>query len=332
MLKFIANRLLLFIPMLIVISMLVFFLMQLPPGDFVSWAIRGIAEQGGDASKETVAALTKQYSLDRPVYIQYFKWISNVVLRGDFGYSMAWNKPVADLIWERIWWTLAVSTFTLLFTWVVAFPIAIYSATHQYSVPDYIATVFGFIGRGIPDFMLALILIWLGFSLFNANVSGLFSPEFERATWSFAKFIDLLKHMWVPVIVLGTGGTAGLIRILRANLLDELRKPYVVAARAKGMKEGTLIWKYPVRIALNPLFSTVGYLLPYLVSGSTIVSVVLNLPTTGPLLLQALQHQDMFLAGSFLLVLSFLTITGTLLSDILLAWVDPRVRYSKGGR
>lgn len=329
MLTYIGKRLLLFIPMLIIISMLVFFLMGLPPGDFVTYAIAQIAAKGGNASEQTIQALTKQYSLNQPIYVQYYRWISGIVLRGDFGYSMGWNQPVAELIWERIWWTIAISTITLLFTWIIAFPIAIFSATHQYSVPDYLATVFGFIGRGVPDFMLALIMIWLGYSLFNANVSGLFSPEFRQASWSIAKFLDLLKHLWIPIIVLGMGGTAGLIRILRANLLDELRKPYVVAARAKGMKESTLIWKYPVRIALNPLVSTVGYLLPYLVSGSTIVSVVLNLPTTGPLFLQALQQQDMYLAGSFLLMLSFLTLTGTLLSDILLAWVDPRVRYGK---
>jgi len=327
MLKFIGNRLLLFIPMLLVISALVFFVMQLPPGNYVTYMIFEIAQEGGDASEQTIQALTKQYSLDQPVYIQYFKWITNIILRGDFGYSMGWNQPVATLIWERIWWTIGISMLTLIASWLIAFPIAVFSATHQYSILDYVATVFGFIGRGVPDFLLALIVIWIGYSVFNFNVSGLFSPEYRQASWSFAKFIDLLQHLWIPIIILGMGSTAGLIRIVRANLLDELRKPYVMAARAKGMKESTLIWKYPVRIAINPLLSTVGYLLPYIVSGSTIVSVVLNLTTTGPLLLQALKTQDMYLAGSFLLILSFLTLTGTLISDILLAWVDPRVRY-----
>jgi peptide/nickel transport system permease protein len=251
------------------------------------------------------------------------------VLRGDFGYSLAWNQPVSQLLWGRLLWTVAVSVCTLLFTWVVAFPIGVYSATHQYSIPDYLATFVGFVGRGIPSFMLALILIWAGYSVFGVNVGGLFSREFERAPWSLAKIWDLLKHLWVPLVVLGTSGTAVLIRILRANLLDELHKPYVMAARAKGLPYRKLIWKYPVRIAINPFISSIGYVLPGLVSGSAIVSVVLALPTTGPLLLGALQNQDMYLAGSFLLMLSFLTVLGTLVSDILLAWVDPRVRLGQ---
>jgi peptide/nickel transport system permease protein len=223
-------------------------------------------------------------------------------------------------------WTVIISVSTLLLTWIIAFPIAIYSATHQYSIGDYVFTFAGFVGRGIPNFMIALILMWMGYQLFDFDIGGLFSEEFRRAPWSWAKFVDLLQHLWVPLVVLGTSGTAGLIRITRANLLDELRKPYVITARSKGLTERQVIWKYPVRVALNPFISSVGYVLPGLISGATIISVVLSLPTTGPLLLSALLSQDMYLAGSFLLMLSTLTVLGTLISDILLGWVDPRIR------
>jgi peptide/nickel transport system permease protein len=326
MLKFVVRRLLLFIPTLIAISMVTFFLIQLPPGDYLTTIILQLEESGEEVDEALLEALRKRYGLDRPIYAQYFKWVSSIVLRGDFGYSMAHNRPVADLIWERLMWTLIISFSTLIFTWAVAFPIGVYSATHQYSALDYLFTFFGFVGRGIPGFMIALILMWIGYSLFNFGIGGLFSEEFRRAPWSVAKFLDLLEHLWVPLVVLGTGGTAGLIRVTRANLLDELHKPYVTTARAKGLKESRTIWKYPVRVALNPFISSVGYVLPRLISGATIISVVLSLPTTGPLLLSALLSQDMYLAGSFLLMLSTLTVLGTLLSDILLAWVDPRIR------
>jgi len=249
------------------------------------------------------------------------------VFRGDFGVSFQWNRPVAELIWGRLLWTFVISFSTLFFTWIVAFPIGVFSATHQYSTLDYIATFFGFIGLAIPNFMIALVLMWVGYSWFGFSMGGLFSEEFIRAPWSFAKFIDLLEHVWVPIIVLGTAGTAGLIRTMRANLLDELRKPYVTTARAKGLSEGRLIWKYPVRVALNPFISSVGYVLPQLISGATIVSVVLSLPTAGPMLLRSLLSQDMYLAGGFVLLLSALTVIGTLISDILLVLIDPRIRY-----
>jgi peptide/nickel transport system permease protein len=240
--------------------------------------------------------------------------------------SLEWRVPVSDLIGQRLLLTFVISLSTLLFTWLLAIPVGILSATRQYSVLDYAASFFGFLGLGIPNFMLALVLMWLAFAYFNMSVGGLFSAEYVDAPWSWARVADMIKHLWIPIIVLGTSGTAGLIRIMRANLLDELRKPYVTTARAKGLKERRAVWKYPVRVALNPFVSTVGWTLPTLISGTTITAVVLSLPTTGPLLLRALISQDMYLAGSFLLVLSALTVIGTLLSDILLAWVDPRIR------
>jgi peptide/nickel transport system permease protein len=329
MLKFIVRRILLFIPTLVAISMITFFLIQLPPGDYLSTVILQLEESGEEVDEALLAALRKRYGLGQPIYVQYFKWAGSIVLYGDFGYSMAHNRPVGDLIWERLMWTLVISFSTLIVTWAVAFPVGIYSATHQYSFLDYFFTFLGFVGRGIPNFMIALILMWIGYTAFNFGIGGLFSEEFRRAPWSIAKFVDLLQHLWVPLVVLGTGGTAGLIRVTRANLLDELRKPYVTTARAKGLKEARAIWKYPVRVALNPFISSVGYVLPGLVSGATIISVVLSLPTTGPLLLSALLSQDMYLAGSFLLMLSTLTIIGTLVSDVLLAWVDPRIRFGQ---
>ena len=328
MLKFILRRVLLFVPTLLAISMITFLLIQLPPGDYLSTIIYQLEESGEEVDEALLAALRQRYGLDQPVYAQYLRWISNIVLHGDFGYSMAHNRPVGDLIWERLLWTFVISFSTLIVTWIIAFPVAIYSATHQYSIGDYAFTTLGFVGRGIPNFMIALILMWIGFSVFDFGIGGLFSEEFRRTPWSWLKFVDLLKHLWVPLMVLATGGTAGLIRITRANLLDELRKPYVITARAKGLTERRTVWKYPVRVALNPFISSVGYVLPGLISGSTIISVVLSLPTTGPLLLSALLSQDMYLAGSFLLLLSTLTVLGTLLSDILLAWVDPRIRLA----
>lgn len=326
MLKYIAYRIVVLIPMLVIISALVFFLIQLPPGDYVTSELMRLEQGGESVNPDVRAALIRRYGLDQPMLIRYFKWIRNIVLYGDFGRSMAWNRPVADLLWERLVLTFIVSFASLIVTWLVAFPIGIYSATHQYSIPDYIFTFVAFLGRSVPSFLLALVLMWIGFSQFGVSIGGLFSQEFEHAPWSLAKVWDLMQHMWVPILVLGVGGTAGLIRTLRANILDELAKPYVVAARAKGMNEAQLVWKYPVRVALNPFVSSVGYILPELISGGAIVSVVLGLPTTGPLLLSSLLIQDMYVAGSFLLMLSFMTIIGTLLSDILLAWVDPRIR------
>ena len=326
MFQFLLRRLLYMIPTLIAISIVAFAIIQLPPGDFLTTMVASMAAQGEDVDSTALQALTDQYGLGQPVHIQYLKWMQGIVLRGDFGDSFGWNKAVSDLVWSRLALTFVLSLASLLFVWVVAFPIGIYSAVKQYSVGDYVATFFGFLGLAIPNFLLALILMYIAFKYFNQSVGGLFSPEYQEAPWSWGKVADLFAHLWVPVVIIGTAGTASLIRIMRANLLDELRKPYVVTARAKGLPEWRLLFKYPVRVALNPFVSTVGWVLPTLVSGAAIVSIVLSLPTTGPLLIRALQQQDMYLAASFIMLLSILTVIGTLVSDLLLAWLDPRIR------
>lgn len=315
------------IPTLIVISMISFAIIQLPPGDYLSSLIAQLASSGEFVDSAQVVALKEQYGLDQSIAVQYWKWISGILFRGDFGMSFAWNRPVSTMIWERLGLTVLVSFVTLLFVWIVALPIGIYSAVRQYSLGDYVFTFIGFIGLAIPNFVLALALMYFAFAVLGQSVGGLFSPEYIEAPWSWAKFNDLLGHLWIPVIVIGTSGMASLIRIMRANLLDELYKPYVTTCRAKGMKEWRLILEYPVRVALNPFVSTLGWILPSLVSGAVIVSVVLSLPTTGPLLLKALVSQDMYLAGTIILLLSTLTVIGTLISDILLALLDPRIRY-----
>jgi len=327
MLQFILRRLVFLIPTLIAISLVMFVIIQLPPGDYLTTLVAAMASQGENVDQAALTALRERYGLGQPLYVQYWKWISGIVLRGDFGRSFGWNMPVADLIWGRLALTFVLSLSTLFFVWLVSFPIGVYSAVRQYSPGDYIATFFGFLGVATPNFLLALVLMYVAFKYFNQSVGGLFSPEYQEAPWNMAKVWDLLGHLWIPIIIIGTEGTAGLIRIMRANLLDELRKPYVVTARAKGLPEWKLLLKYPVRVALNPFISTVGWILPGLVSGSAIVSIVLSLPTTGPILLRALLSQDMYLAASFLLMLSVLTVIGTLLSDLLLAWLDPRIRY-----
>jgi peptide/nickel transport system permease protein len=325
MLQFMIRRLLLFIPTLFAISIVTFAIIQLPPGDFLTAYAAQLASQGENTNTEALEQLRARYGLGDPFHIQYFKWVSNM-LRGDFGHSLEWNRPVADLIGDRMLMTVVLSLATLLFTWVIAIPIGIYSAVRKYSIGDYFATFFGFLGLATPDFLFALLLMWMAFVYFNASVGGLFSPQLADAPWSLAKVWDLLGHLWIPMIVLGTTGAAGLIRVMRNNLLDELNRPYVETARAKGLSETRLILKYPVRVALNPFVSTVGYALPGLVSGSIIVSVVLSLPTAGPLLLRALISQDMYLAGAYIFLLSVMTLVGTLISDILLAWLDPRIR------
>lgn len=327
MAQFVIRRLLLMLPTLFAISIVSFIIIQLPPGDFLTSYIANLAGSGETVQQEVIDALNQRFGLDQPIYVQYFKWISNIITKGDFGQSFQWNRPVDTLIWDRMWLTVVLSVATLLFTWIIAFPIGVFSAVRQYSAGDYVATFFGFLGLAVPDFLLALVLMYIAFKYFNQSVGGLFSPEYQDAPWSMGKFLDLLSHLWIPMLILGTSGTASLIRVMRANLLDELRKPYVRTARAKGLPEWKVIVKYPVRVALNPFVSTAGWLLPGLVSGSIIVAVVLSLPTTGPLLLSALTSQDMYLAGAFILLLSVLTLFGTLLSDILLAWLDPRIRY-----
>lgn len=326
MIQYIGQRILVMIPTLIAVSVVAFAIIQLPPGDYLTTYVAQLAEQGEMVDESELEALKQRYGLGLPFYQQYWRWVSNIFV-GDFGHSFTWNRPVNTLIWDRIGFTMLITSITVVFTWIVALPVGIYSAVKQYSIGDYIATFLGFIGLATPNFLLALILMYVAFKYFGQSVGGLFSPEYVEAPWSWGKFVDLLAHLWIPVVILGTAGTAGLIRIMRANLLDELNKPYVVTARAKGVSEAKLLWKYPVRVALNPFVSTIGWILPTLISGSIIVSVVLNLPTTGPLLLQALVSQDMYLAGSFILILSTLTVIGTLISDILLAWLDPRIRY-----
>jgi len=326
MVAFLLRRIFYMIPTLIVISIVAFLVIQAPPGDYLTTIVSTLASEGEDVDPEALKALEIRYGLGQPMYVQYWKWISGIVFRGDFGHSFSWNKPVSSLIWQRLALTFMLSLASLLFVWILAFPIGIISAVRQYSALDYISTTLGFVGLATPNFLLALVMMYISFKYFGQSIGGLFSPEYVSAAWSWDKLVDLLSHLWIPVVIIGTAGTASLIRIMRANLLDELRKPYVVTARAKGLSEWKLILKYPVRIALNPFISTVGWVLPTLISGATITAIVLSLPTTGPLLLRALTSQDMYLAASFILMLSVLTVIGTLISDLLLALLDPRIR------
>ena len=328
MVEFLTRRLLLLVPTVVAISMIAFVVIQLPPGDFLTSYVATLQAAGENIDEAQIEALRQQYGLGEPIHVQYLKWVAGM-FRGNFGQSLQWKLPVKDLIWERLVLTVVLSVTSLLFIWAVAFPVGIYSAIKQYSPGDYFFTFISFVGLGVPNFLLALVVMWVAYSRFGLTVGGLFSPEYANVPWSFGRVVDLIQHLWVPMAVLGMGGTAGLIRVMRANLLDELHKPYVVTARAKGMPEEKLLLKYPVRLALNPFVSTVGWTLPGLVSGSVIVSVVLNLPTTGPLLLSALLSQDMYLAGAFVLLIGTLTIIGLLISDILLAWLDPRIRYAQ---
>ena len=325
MLAYIGRRALLAVFTVWAISVLSFVIIQLPPGDYVTSYIAQMAASGSVVTEQEAQNLRIQYGLGQPIYVQYYKWVK-LIAEGNFGMSMEWKRPVTEVIGDRLWLTVVVSLAALFLTWVLALPIGIYSAVRQYSVGDYTATFVGFIGLAVPNFLLALVLLYLGFTLFNANIGGLFSVELQDAPWSAAKVWDLCKHLPIPALILGLAGTAQQIRIMRANLLDELRKPYVVTARSKGLSEIRVILKYPVRLALNPFASTIGYTLPYIVSGSIIVSLVLGLPTVGPLLLRALIAQDMFLAGTIVLLLGVMTVIGTLISDIVLVWVDPRIR------
>ena len=329
MLLYIIRRILFMIPTLAAISILSFAIIQLPPGDFLTSYAAQLAQEGDLVDEEELEALAQRYGLGQPVYVQYWKWIKGVATKGDWGQSMEWQKPVAELIWERLGLTVVLSMSALLVSWFIAIPIGVYSATNQYSILDYGMTAFSFIGLGIPGFFLALIVLYLAHSQLDMNVGGLFSEEYMLAPWSWAKFMDMLSRIWVPMFIVAVSSTAGNIRITRANLLDELNKPYVETARAKGVKETKLIWKYPVRVAMNPFFSTVGWSLASLISGTTLVAMVLSLPTTGPMLLRSLTAQDMYLAGTFLFMLSTLTIIGTLISDVLLAIVDPRIRLEQ---
>ncbi len=321
-----SRRILLGIVTVWAVSVVSFLIIVMPPGDFVTARVAALQASGDPVQEEEVAHIRRDYGLDQPIFVQYYKWASKV-LRGNFGVSMQWERPVMEVVGDRLWLTVAVALAAVLFTWLLAIPIGIYSAVKQYSVADYTFTFVGFIGLAVPNFLLALVLLYLGFTWFDASIGGLFSDEYIDAPYSVGKVWDLMKHLVLPGLILAMAGTAELIRIMRANLLDELRKPYVVTARAKGLSEWRLVFKYPVRVALNPLISTVGYLLPYIISGSIIVSIVLGLPTVGPLLYASLIAQDMFLAGAIILFVGIMTVVGTLISDLLLAWVDPRIRF-----
>lgn len=327
MVRFIARRLLLAMFTVWVISVLAFLMIQLPPGDYVSSYIARIADSGTGNSPAVTAKLRADFGLDRPLHVQYFKWITQII-QGDLGVSLSLNRPVADVLGERLVLTFVVSLAAIVLTWVLALPIGVYSAVRRYSVGDYLLTLVGFFGLAVPAFLLALGLMYFSFSIFGLSIGGLFSREYQAAPWSIAKVWDLLKHLLIPAVVLGLAGTAQLIRIMRANLLDELGKPYVITARAKGLSERRLVAKYPVRVALNPFASSIGFLFPQVVSGGIVVAIVLSLPTVGPVLLAALQDQDMFLAGDIVLLLGVVTVIGTLISDIILMWLDPRIRHA----
>jgi peptide/nickel transport system permease protein len=326
LLAYIVRRIAWSIPFLFVVSLIAFALIQAPPGDYITTFAATLAASGDQIDQARLDALRERYGLDQPFLVQYWRWISGV-LQGDFGVSFEWQQPVSNLIWERMALSVTLALSTLLFTWAVAFPIGIYSAVRKYSIGDYVVTGIGFIGLAMPSFLVALLLMYFAVVWLGADVSGLFSEEYEKAPWSWAKVGDLLAHLWVPVLILGFGSTASLTRIMRANLLDELHKPYVTTARAKGLSELRLLLKYPVRLALNPFVSTLGWAFPQLISGAVITAFVLSLPTSGPLLLQALLAQDMYLAGAFILLLCCLSVAGMLVSDILLALIDPRIRF-----
>ena len=326
MLSLILRRLLWMVPSFFAVSVVAFTIIQLPPGDFVTSYAADLATSGSPPRPETLDALRVRYGLDQPMPVQYLRWIGNA-FQGDLGMSFEYRAPVADIIWNRLAMTTLVAFCTLAFVWVVAFPIGIFSAVRQYSVGDYVITFLSFLGMATPNFLLALFVMYLSVVFLGYSVGGLFSPEFVQVPWSWARVLDLLTHLWIPVVVLGVAGIAALVRIMRANLLDELGKPYVTTGRAKGLAELPLILRYPTRVALNPFVSTVGWVLPVLVSGDVIVSSVLSLPTAGPILIQALKTQDMYLGGALIMFQCILVLIGTLLSDMLLVWIDPRIRY-----
>jgi peptide/nickel transport system permease protein len=328
--SFLVRRLLIMVWTLIGISILVFTIIQLPEGDYLDTYIQDILAQGDDVSEEEVEQLRAKYGLDKPLWQQYLVWATGL-LQGDLGYSFEFNQPVSEVIGDRLFLTLVLNALTVAFVYIVSFPIGVYSATHQYSAADHTLSFLGFLGLATPNFLLALILLYLANVWFGTSVGGLMDPEYVDQPWSLGKVGSVLAHLWVPVIVIGTAGTAGMIRRLRANLLDELQKQYVTTARAKGLTEGRLLRRYPLRMALNPFIADIGSLLPEIVSGSVIVSAVMSLPTTGPMLLSSLRSQDMYLAGSFLMFLAVLTVVGMLISDILLAVLDPRIRLAGGG-
>ncbi|MFN0043876.1 MAG: ABC transporter permease [Alphaproteobacteria bacterium] len=329
MLRYIAHRFLIMVPTLLAISFIVFVIIQLPPGDYLETYIAELQSRGEGVDIEKIQFLREAYGLDKPFLVQYAYWVFGMI-QGDFGYSFEFNLPVSQVVGDRLWLTALVSVATILFTWIVAFPIGVYSATHQYSWADHSLTFVGFLGLATPNFLLALVLLYFANVWFGTSIGGLMDEKFIGQPWTWAKLTSVLAHLWIPVIVIGTSGTAGMIRRLRANLLDELQKQYVVTGRAKGLPPFRLLVKYPLRMSLNPFIADIGSLLPEIISGAAIVSVVLSLPTTGPMLLEALRSQDMYLAGSFLMFMATLTVIGVLVSDLLLAMLDPRIRLGGG--
>ncbi len=329
MLSFISRRLLIMAPTLLAISAIIFVIIQLPPGDYFESMINQIQARGESVDMQRVEFLRQQYGFDRPMWEQYLVWVWGM-LQGDLGYSFEFELPVNEVVGDRLYLTALVSFATILFTWIVAFPIGLYSAARQYSWGDYTLTFVGFIGLATPNFLLALVLLYVANVMFGTSIGGLMDPQYIDASWTWGKFVSVLEHLWIPVIVIGTSGTAGMIRRLRANLLDELEKQYVVTARAKGLSPMRVLIKYPFRIAINFFVADIGSLLPSIISGAAVVEIVLSLPTTGPMLLGALQSQDMYLAGSFLMFLAFLTVIGVLVSDLALAMLDPRIRLQGG--
>ena len=329
MFDYLVRRLLVMVPTLVAISIITFIIIQLPPGDYLSTLIAEMESQGENVDLAKIAALRAQYGLDLPMWQQYVVWAGGL-LRGDFGYSFEYQLPVSDVVGDRVLLTVVLNFGTILFIYLVSFPIGIYSATHQYSIGDYGLTLVGFIGLATPNFLLALVLLYFANVWFGTSIGGLMDPSYIDQPWTWGKIVSVLEHLWVPVVVIGTSGTAAMIRRLRANLLDELQKQYVVTARAKGLPPLRALLKYPLRMALNPFIADIGNMLPQVVSGSAVVAMVLSLPTTGPMLIGALQSQDMYLAGSFLMFLAVLTVVGMLLSDLALAWLDPRIRLGAG--
>ncbi len=329
MLSYIVRRLLIMVPTLLAISALVFLIIQLPPGDFFETMINQIRARGESVDLQRIEFLKQQYGFDRPMWEQYLVWVWGLV-QGDMGYSFEYELPVNEVVGDRLYLTVLVSFSTIVFTWIVSFPIGLYSAARQYSWGDYTLTFVGFIGLATPNFLLALVLLYIANVMFGTSVGGLMDTQYIDQPWTWGKFFSVLEHLWIPVIVIGTSGTAAMIRRLRANLLDELEKQYVVTARAKGLSPLRLLIKYPFRIAMNFFIADIGSMLPSVISGAAVVEIVLSLPTTGPMLLGALQSQDMYLAGSFLMFLAFLTVIGVLVSDMALAMLDPRIRLQGG--
>ena len=329
MLRYVVNRLLVMIPTLLAISLITFVIIQAPPGDYFETQMAELRAQGEAADPAKIEFLRTEYGLDRPIIEQYGIWLFGMV-QGDFGYSFEYELPVSKVVGERLYLTMLLSITTIVFTWVVAFPIGIYSAVRQYSIGDHAFTFMGYIGLATPNFLLALVLQYLAKTYFGTSIGGLMDPQYIDQPWTLGKAHSVLEHIWIPVIVIGTAGTAGMIRRLRANLLDELEKQYVVTGRAKGLPNTRLLLKYPFRMALNFFIADIGALLPSLISGAAVTEIVLSLPTTGPMLLAALRSQDMYLAGSFLMFLSSLTVVGVLISDLALAMLDPRIRLRGG--